>query len=262
MRDFPFKLAVWGALAYASVLESLRRKDLWVAVILAVLMIAAAATVGRFGVAGLEMFLKDVTLTVVNILSVVLAILFAARQLPEEVSRRTVYPLLARPITRFDLIFGKYLGALALSTVALVLFAAIGWGALTWFGLGVGAIFWQYLLLRFFSLMLICALTISLSVFLTPQATVTVALLLAVGSSTFATAVKLLHGSASAVGTKTLEAAYFVLPQLDLFDLSKKVSYGWKPIQTTTVLTLLVYAAVHGAICLGVGAARFRKQAL
>lgn len=87
-----FKLTVWGALAAAACLESLRRKDLWVSVILAVLMISAAALVGKFGVAGLEMFLKDVTLTVVNLLSLVLAVLFAARQLPEELSRRTVYP--------------------------------------------------------------------------------------------------------------------------------------------------------------------------
>lgn len=257
-----FKLTIWGALAFAACLESLRRKDLWVSVILATLMIMAASLVGKFGVTGLEMFLKDVTLTVINLLSVILAVLFAARQLPEEVSRRTVYPLLARPITRFDLIFGKYLGALALSTFALLLFSLIGWGALLCFGMKVGAIFGQYLLLRFLSLWLICALTMALSVFLTPQATVTMALLLAVGSSTFATAVKLLHGTAGVVGQKLLAAIYFLVPQLDLFDLSKKVSYGWKPVLGTTVLFLMLYALVHSAVFLAIGTLRFRRQAL
>jgi len=257
-----FKLTVWGALAFAACLESLRRKDLWVAVILAVLMITAASLLGKFGVAGLEMFLKDVTLTVVNLLSVILAVLFAARQLPEEVSRRTIYPLLARPITRFDLILGKYLGALALSTFALLLFALIGWVALACFGLKVGVIFWQYLLLRFFSLALICALTMALSVFMTPQATVTLTLLLALGSSTFGTAVKLLHGTVGQVAQKALEGLYFLLPQLDLFDLSKRVSYGWNPVLTSTMVFLLCYATVHSAVCLTVGTLRFRKQAL
>jgi ABC-type transport system involved in multi-copper enzyme maturation permease subunit len=257
-----FKLTVWGALAFAACLESLRRKDLWVSVILAVLMISAAALIGKFGVAGLEMFLKDVTLTVVNLLSMVLAVLFAARQLPEEISRRTVYPLLARPITRFDLIFGKYLGAVSLSTFALLLFALIGWGALACFGLKVGTIFGQYLWLRFLSLLLICAVTMALSVFLTPQATVTMVLLLAAGSSTFATTVKLLHGTAGTIGQGLLSGAYFVLPQLDLFDLSKKVSYGWSPVMASTMLFLLGYALVHSAICLALGTLRFRKQAL
>jgi ABC-type transport system involved in multi-copper enzyme maturation permease subunit len=126
----------------------------------------------------------------------------------------------------------------------------------------VGAIFGQYLWLRFLSLLLICALTMALSVFLTPQATVTMALLLAAGSSTFATAVKLLHGTAGTIGQGVLSGAYFVLPQLDLFDLSKKVSYGWTPVMGSTMLFLFGYAIVHSAICLALGTLRFRKQAL
>lgn len=256
------KLVVWGALAHASVLESIRRKDLYVALILALILIGAAATLGRFGVSGLELFLKDVTLTVVNLLSVVLAILFAARQVPEEISRRTVYPLLARPISRFDLLLGKFLGAFLLSALALALFAAIGWGALTYYGLGVGAIFGQYLLLRLFALGLVCALTIALSLFLTPGATVTVALLLAAGSQTFSQAVLLLDGDAGRVGRILLRGSYYLLPQLSLFDLSKKVSYGWKPIEGWAVGALLLYALVHIAVCLTVGTLRFRRQAL
>jgi ABC-type transport system involved in multi-copper enzyme maturation permease subunit len=257
-----FRLSVWGAIAYTTLLESIRRKDLWVAAILAIVMIGAASVIGQFGVRGLEMFLKDVTLSVVNLLSVVLAILFSARQMPEEISRRTIYPLLARPVSRFDILFGKFLGALALSTVALLVFAVVGWGALFYFGLSVGEIFWQYLLLRFFSLAIICALTICLSIFLTPPATATIAILLAIGASTFSTAVKMLHGSVGTGAQKMLEAAYFLLPQLDLFDLSRKVSYGWKPISATTILILLAYGAIHSAALLTIAILRFRRQAL
>jgi hypothetical protein len=59
-----------------------------------------------------------------------------------------------------------------------------------------------------------------------------------------------------------LSGAYFVLPQLDLFDLSKKVSYGWTPVMGSTMLFLFGYAIVHSAICLALGTLRFRKQAL
>ena len=124
-----------------ALLESIRRKDLYVALILAVVMIGAAAMIGNFGVNGLEIFLKDVTLNVISLLSLLLAILFAARQIPEEVSRRTVYPLLARPIGRGDLIFGKFLGAFALSVLSLLLFALVGVGALWCYHLTVGVVF-------------------------------------------------------------------------------------------------------------------------
>lgn len=256
------RLEVWRALAEASVLESIRRKDLWVAVILAMLMIGAAKVLGQFGVQGLEVFLKDVTLTVINILSVILAVLFSARQLPEEISRRTVYPLLARPISRADLIFGKFLGALTLSTIALGLFALVGWGALALYGLGTGPIFVQYLILRFFSLVVMCALTISLSVFLTVQATVTVALLLALGSATFSNAILLADPTTMGLGKTILRALYYCVPQLNLFDLSKKVSYGWAPIASWTVGALLGYALLHAGICLSLGNLKFRRQAL
>jgi len=256
------KFVIWYALAHAVVLESARRKDLYVAVILAVIMIGAAATIGTFGVQGLEMFLKDVTLTVINLLSILLAVLFAARQIPEEVSRRTVYPLLARPISRGDLLFGKFLGAFTLSIIALSLFAAVGMGALAWFHLSVGAIFWQYLALRVFSLALVCAMTMTLSLFMTAPACVTVSLLLAVGSSTFSQAVLLLDGTAGKMGRLALRGSYFALPHLDLFDLSRKVSYGWKPVAGWVVASLFAYAMLYVALFLSVGAARFRRQAL
>jgi ABC-type transport system involved in multi-copper enzyme maturation permease subunit len=256
------KLVIWFSLAHAAILESIRRKDMYVALILAVLMIGAASMVGTFGVSGLEMFLKDVTLTVINLLSTLLAVLFAARQIPEEVSRRTVYPLLARPIGRGDLVFGKFLGAFALSVMGLLLFSAVGIGALWAFHLPVGAIFLQYLLLRVFALGLICALTIALSLVMTPGATVTMALLLAVGSATFSQAVMLLDGTAGVAGRAILRGSYYVLPHLDLFDLSRKVSYGWKPVAPWAVGALFLYGLIYTVIFLGLGTWRFRRQAL
>jgi Cu-processing system permease protein len=256
------KFTIWGALASASILESVRRKDLWVAVILSVLMIGAAGMLGRFGVKGLETFLKSAALTVVNLLSVVLAVIFTARQIPEEVSRRTVYPLLARPISRFDLLFGKFLGAYALSLLGLLLFALIAFGALTWFGLGVGMIFWQYLFLRAVVLGVVCAVTISLSIFMTPQAAITVSLLLSMISQTFSSAVMLLESDSQQAGKLFLHGTYFALPQFNLFDLSSRVSFGWNTIPTVTVVQLLVYALLHTAFWLMLGATRFKRQAL
>jgi Cu-processing system permease protein len=256
------KLVIWTALAHASVLESIRRKDLYVALILAIVMIGAAATIGTFGVTGLEMFLKDVTLTVINLLSLLLAVLYSARQITEEVSRRTVYPLLARPISRGDLIFGKFLGAFALSIVSLLLFALVGAGGLWCYHLQMGAIFFQYLILRIFALGLICSLTMALSLVMTPGATVTITLLLAIGSATFSQTVLLLDGGRTAAGHALLRGSYFVLPHLDLFDLSKKVSYGWKPVDAWVLWALFAYSALYSALFLGLGMWRFRKQAL
>jgi Cu-processing system permease protein len=256
------KFTIWGALCYATILESARRKDLYVALILSVLMIAAAAVLARFGAAGLELFIKEAAMTVINILSVILCVIFAARQVPEEISRRTVYPLLARPITRFDLLFGKFLGAYAMSTLALLLFSAVAMLGITLLGLKVGVIFGQFLLLRIFALGLLSAMTVTFSLFMTPAATVTISLLCAIGASTFTQAILLVDGDTNGLGQQLLRASYFTFPHLDLFDLSQKVSQGWNPIPVLTILSLALYAMIYSSVFFVGGFLRFRKQAL
>ncbi len=256
------KFVIWGALAWASILESIRRKDLYVALILGGLMIAAASTIGTFGVDGLELFLKDVALNVVGLLSTVLAVLFASRQITEEVQRRTVYPLLARPISRGDLIFGKWLGSFALSAAALLGFAVLAYGLLAVYRIPLGGIFAQFVLLRLFSLGVVCALTLCLSLVMTSSATVTVAMLLTLGSPVFSGAAKLLYPAADSAGRRTWEAFNYLVPHFELFDLSKRTSYGWQPVAAPVVGALFAYAALFSALFLVLGALRFRRQAL
>jgi ABC-type transport system involved in multi-copper enzyme maturation permease subunit len=210
----------------------------------------------------LEIFLKDVCLTVINLFSVVLAVLFAARQIPEEVSRRTVYPLLARPISRFDLLFGKFLGAYAMSVLGLVVFTVVGLGALYAFDIHVGVIFLQFLLLRLFVLGLICALTLFFSLFMTPSATVTMSLLSTVGATTFSNAIVLVDGDSVGIGRWLLRLSYYVFPHFDLFDLSKKVSNSWDPIPGWVVVSLAFYTLLYLAVIFWGGTRRFERQAL
>ena len=108
-----------AAVAALAILDALRRKDLYVMAILCGLMIAAGRVFSLVGVWGLETFVKDVTFTSVSLGSVLLCILLAVRQVPEEISRRTLYPLLARPIGRGELLLGKFMGTVAMSWVAL-----------------------------------------------------------------------------------------------------------------------------------------------
>ena len=256
------KATIYAALTHATLLEAVRRRDIYVALLLAALLIGSISTVGTFGVAGLELFVKDIVLTVIGVLSTLLAVVFASRQMVEEVSRRTVYPLLARPITRADLIIGKFLGAWTLSVICLLLFSLIGAGAFLHFGLGMGLIFGQYLLLRVCVLAMVCALAIALSLALTPSANITITLLLTVGAETFSQAILLVDGAVSPVSRTLLHGIYFVLPHFDLFDLSKKVSFSWKPVAGWAMGALCVYAAAYTLAFLLLGVGRFRKQAL
>ncbi|MBC8139421.1 MAG: hypothetical protein H8F28_26385, partial [Fibrella sp.] len=45
-QKLPVRFQVWGALARASLIEAVRRRDIYVALILAVVMIGATAVIG------------------------------------------------------------------------------------------------------------------------------------------------------------------------------------------------------------------------
>ncbi|MCX7925267.1 MAG: ABC transporter permease, partial [Fimbriimonadales bacterium] len=154
------------ALMTAGLLETLRRKDLYVVLILTVLLTLGASAFRVFGVQGLEIFVKDVAFTAIGVMTTVLTVLIAARQLPEEMQRRTIYPLMARPITRGQLLLGKWATAFFTAGLCFVVLALITLGLLASLGVGVKPIFVQYVLLKLLGIGWLCAMVIALSLYL------------------------------------------------------------------------------------------------
>src|SRR3712207_1908157 len=125
---------------------------MYVMAILCGLMILAGRVFAAVGLWGLETVIKDITFGAVSLCSVVLCILIACRQVPEEISRRTLYPLLARPIGRGEMLLGKFLGTYLMACVALLLASAVAVLSLLSLRLSVGPIVLQYIALRAFAL--------------------------------------------------------------------------------------------------------------
>jgi Cu-processing system permease protein len=249
-------------LAHITVLESFRRKDPYVVLILGFALMLGAALFNQFGVEGLEKFVKDVALTVTNVLCIVLCVVAAARQFPSELENRTLYPLLAKPIRRSTVFFGKYVGVGLMST-GLVLLFWLEVQAIFWcFGISSGAIFYQALYLRVLSMWLIAAIVLTLSLLLTHGANVTLSLLLCLAMSTFANTILAVHSDLHGVAQWLAEGAYWVVPHLELFDLSKKVIHEWPAVPGTALAALTGYAFVYAALFVALGCWRFRRMAL
>lgn len=251
-----------AVLTWATLAETIRRKDLYVVWILAVFGLAGGAVLASMGVRGIETFLRDITLTVVNLLSMVICVWLAARQIPEELSRRTLFPLLARPVRRFDVLAGKFLAVWLLSCGALVVLAGIAWLSLLLFHAAIGPIFWEYVLLRMLSFGPIAALTMSLSLVISAPATVTLSCLLTLFGTLFAQTLADAVRTASPAVQLPLKALYFVLPHLDLFDLSQRAAYNYPPIPAWPVLALCLYALAYVAVFLSLGELKFRRMAV
>lgn len=250
-------------IARSVLLESVRRKDLWVLAIIGGLFLLSARTIGLLGSKGIEVFLKDLAVTVVGLFSTVLSILTTVRLVPEEIKQRTLYPMLCRPLSRLDFLLGKWLGAWLVSIVGLLALSACSAIALLSFGVTLEPVIFQYLFLKAIGLGLLCAVSLSASIYMTPQAAATVALLFAFGGNMISRAMTMMYANSSAAGKGLMQALNFALPQYSLFDTGSRVAnLHWPPVGITVVLTLIAYGFVYSTIFLALGQRKFGRQAL
>lgn len=257
------KFRIWKALARGVVLESIRRKDIWVVAILGFIIMLSAGALGFFGMRGLEMFAKDLGITVLGLFGTIVAILTSTRMMPDEIKNRTLYPLLSRPITRFDLLFGKFIGSVLVSWAAFLILAALTSVALLMFGVQFEAIMAQYLVAKMMGFVVVCAIGVMFSVMMTPSAAATMAFVLAFGSGMMVRALTMAGTTAPDSMIPVLQTLNAILPQIGLFDLGQRaVNEGWSPVPLWVMASLFAYMAAYSAGMLALSWTKFRKQAV
>src|ERR1700758_3305561 len=94
------------AIAGVVIKEMYRRKDFYVLLIITVLITGLMASVTLFHDDKIVRYLKEICLLLIWISSLVIAITTSARQLPAERESRTIFPLLAKPVGRGQLLVG------------------------------------------------------------------------------------------------------------------------------------------------------------
>src|SRR5207245_1905058 len=102
--------------------ELYRRKDFYVLFILTALITLVLGSVNFFGETQTVRYLKEVCLFLIWVASLVIAVTTTARQIPSERENRTLYPLLAKPVTRQQVLLGKFLGCWEACGFALIVF--------------------------------------------------------------------------------------------------------------------------------------------
>ena len=116
------RLNIITALAGVVIKELYRRKDFYVLFVLTAVITLVMGSMNFFNDDKVVLYLKDVALLLIWISSLVIAIGASARQIPSERENRTIFPLLAKPVTRGQLIIGKFLGCWLACGIALGVF--------------------------------------------------------------------------------------------------------------------------------------------
>src|SRR6267154_343643 len=112
------------ALSGVVIKELYRRKDFYVLFVLTAVITLLLGSVSFFNDPKIARYLKEVVLLLIWVAALVVAIGTTARQIPAERENRTIFPLLAKPVTRGQVIVGKFAGCWLACGLALVVFYA------------------------------------------------------------------------------------------------------------------------------------------
>jgi len=250
------------AIAGVVLKEMYRRKDFYVLFIITVLLSLIMASVNFFNEEKIVRYLKELSLLLIWVVSLVIAVTSAARQIPAEREQRTLFPLLAKPVTRSQVLLGKFLGCWLSTAVALVCFYVFfGLLAMTREHEFLVLNYVQAAMLHWFMLGIVIAFVLfgslaftAISSNVTISAILTVAILV-VGRHLNKVALQLIEP-----GRSIIYALYFLIPHLELFDVRDLIVHNWPLIPWYYWALALAYGGMFTALFLWLACWLFQKK--
>src|SRR5664279_5140549 len=229
--------------------ELYRRKDFYVLFVLTAVITLVLGSVSFFHDTRMVRYVKDIALLLVWLSALVIAIATTSRQIPAEREQRTIFPLLAKPVTRWQVILGKFAGcwlACGLALIVLYLFFGVvsgsrehHWPLLNYF---------QALWLQWVMLGVVVAIVLLGSVvFAAPSSNATISFIIVLGILFLGRYLNQVALQQPEPLRTVVYGIYFLIPHLEWYDVRDLIIYdqhlvGWVDCGLATVYALLYMA--------------------
>ena len=250
-----------SALVKLSLLDLYRRKDMAVVVIFLGIVIVPLLFVSPFGVKGASRYINELTLLLIWVFTAIIGVARAAQIFPLEIESRTIFPMMAKPIHRGQIVVGRYLGVwLALASALIVFYGAygilVGVRSGTWFV----PVFWQALVLHLGFLAIVSALALLGSLFMTASANVTCCGMVCVGMLVYGSRLEQFAEQQGPFGKAVLCILNWVAPHVEFFDMRHRLVHDWPSVSWGVCALALGYAVAYTTLCLMAAAVLFKNK--
>lgn len=255
---------IW-LVARSVLVEAVRRKEIYAVILVSLLIIGCVVLIDFFELEGISKFYREVALKVMSVATAVTTVVLAARQLPREFENRTIYPLLAKPISRWSFLMGKLLGVILSAAFCLAMFMVVFIAGSLYLGAALPWILLlQFFYLQILTMLILASLAFWLSLLFNLDAAITVGLIFYATSAVITSASSFLYEWMTGFGQMAVTVLTFILPQLTLLDLSAKTVHSdyWPPLAFGIIAQLTAYAAVFIAVYTGLTMISFRRRPL
>ncbi len=252
--------------------ESVRDKVLYNLVFFAILLMGASYLIGQLTAGQDVKIIKDLGLAAMSVFGLFIAIFIGIGLVSKEVERRSVYSLLAKPVHRYQIVLGKYLG-LALTLFVNIAIMAVAFYAVlaymnwqtsdtvrrAWEASALDPAMLKAVGLIFAQLLIVTAIALFFSTFSTPILSAALTFGLYIAGQFSADLRNFQQVVASPTAARLVGALYWVLPNLAQFDVKARVVHG-QPVPLGAIGLAMVYAALYIGMLLTASIAIFAQR--
>jgi len=244
--------------------ELYRRKDFYVLFVLTAVITLVLGSVSFFHDTKMVRYGKDIALLLMWISALVIAIATTARQIPAERENRTIFPLLAKPVTRWQVILGKFAGcwlACGLALIVLYLFFGIFSGSREhhWPLLNYCQAMWlQWVMLG----MVVAIVLLGSVVFAAPSSNATISFIVVLGILFLGRYLNQVALQQPEPLKTLVYGLYFLIPHLEWYDVRDLIIYDHNLVRWVDCGLATLYAALYMAVFLLVAWLVFRRKPL
>jgi ABC-type transport system involved in multi-copper enzyme maturation permease subunit len=240
--------------------ESVRERVLYNLVFFAVLMTLSGLLLNKLSVRQDEKIVKDIGLASMEIFGTLIAIFVGVGLVAKELERRSLYPLLAKPLSRAEFLLGKFAGlSLTLLVNTVVMTAGLLLTLLATRGsadLGLLHAVWPIYL----ALLLVVALAVFFST-LTSSALAAVCTVSTVAAGRYSDVIYNMKDVIPDAPVALIQLLYYALPNFRNFDFKDRVVYG-DPVAAADLAWTTAYAAVYIGLLLTASVLAFARKEL
>lgn len=242
--------------------EVIRDRILYLVGVYAIALFAIGRLLPDVAASTEDKILLDVGLGAISLVGLIIAIFIGTSLVSKEIDKRTVYVLIAKPVSRLEFIVGKHLGLSAVLAVLVAAMTAIYLLVLTVYqtpyplgSILIASVF------QFLELSLITAVAILFGVFTSPLLATLLTFAVYLMGQSSRDLLKLGALSESPGFQHTTEVFYLLLPDLARLNLKNQAVYGLELIpEPVQLLSSAFYAVVYIGLVLTISTLIFSRR--
>ena len=252
------------AISSVTIREAMRQKLAVNLLVFALVLVIASYTISALTFGEQYRIIVDIGLSAMEVFGTLIAVFLGAGLIARDIERRTVYPIVAKPVSRAQYVVGRYLGLVATTTLNLLVMAVVFAAVLGFYLRGLGFLrdtpFAAVLASMAVRFAMVGAIAAFFSCFTTATLSAIFTLSLVVAGILSSDLVR--YWTEQGPVARALGRAAFVLvPNLEALNLKEAMVYK-DPVAASFVVTGLGYGILYAGAALAFATAIFSRRDL